>query len=86
MLLQRAPGDSPEATAAAEQAASAEAAANADGSNAAAYGKSRGGSAVLSIDKPLIAQMTVASAAVLPQVKKISVQVAQEILHIQVMI
>lgn len=67
MLLQRAPGDSPEATAAAEQAASAEAAANADGSNAAAYGKSRGGSAVLSIDKPLIAQMTVASAAVLPQ-------------------
>ncbi len=66
LLLQRSPGESPEATAAAAQAASAEATANADPSNAASYGARSGESAVL--DGPLVAKMTVASAASLPQV------------------
>jgi len=64
--LQRSPGDSPEATAAAAQAASAEASANADPSNAASYGTRSGESTVL--DGVLVAKMTVASAALLPQV------------------
>ena len=64
--MQRSPGNSPEATAAAAQAASAEASANADPSNAASYGRQNAESTVL--DGPLVAKMTVASAASLPQV------------------
>ena len=64
--MQRSPGDSPEATAAAAQAASAEASANADPSNAASYGRQNAESTVR--DGPLVAKMTVASAASLPQV------------------
>lgn len=65
LLLQRSPGDSPEATAAAAQAASAEASANADPSNAASYSTRSAESTML--DGPLVAKMTVASAALLPQ-------------------
>ncbi len=64
--MQRSPGDSPKATAAAAQAASAEASANADPSNAASYGRQNAESTVL--DGSLVAKMTVASAASLPQV------------------
>ncbi|KAL0040939.1 hypothetical protein WJX79_010723 [Trebouxia sp. C0005] len=65
LLLQRGPEDSPAATAAAAQAASAEASANADPSNAASYGTQNGESTV--VDGALVAKMTVASAASLPQ-------------------
>lgn len=67
LTLLRSPGDSPEATAAAEKAAAAEASANADPKNASAYG--RGGvPAVAMSDSTLVAHVTVASAANLPQV------------------
>ncbi len=69
LLLKRSPGDLPEATAAAAKAASAEASANADSSNAAEYGKNSVGPAVLdTVEQPLVAKVTVASAAALPQV------------------
>lgn len=66
LQLQRSPGDSPEATAAAEKAASAEASANADSTNASAYGRTAS-TAVATAGRDLIATVTVASAANLPQ-------------------
>ncbi|KAA6416772.1 MAG: carbohydrate kinase [Trebouxia sp. A1-2] len=63
VLLERCPDQA--ATAAAAQAASAEASANADPSNAASYGTQNGESTV--VDGALVAKMTVASAASLPQ-------------------
>lgn len=67
MHLHRTPGDSPEATAAAEKAASAEAAANADSSNAAAYSRDALLAVATEADD-LTATVTVASAARVPQV------------------
>lgn len=66
LQLHRSPGGSPEATAAAEKAASAEASANADSSNASAYGRD----ALLAVatEADLLATVTVASAAKVPQV------------------
>ena len=64
LTLLRSPGKSPEATAAAEKAASTEASANADPKNASAYGRS----ALSAVDTELVGRVTVASAASLPQV------------------
>ena len=66
LKLLRGPGASREAAAAADRAASAEASANADPQNVAAYHRSE--SAVHAADQQLVAQVTVASAAMLPQV------------------
>ena len=72
--MHRSPGDSPEATAAAEKAASAEASANADSSNAAAYARDALLAVATEADD-VIGTVTVASAATIPQVVVIPIDV-----------